>query len=45
MLQDRRRDAFREDVRALLRRHLKEGYSALLGQEYCYIQPAPSRYP
>jgi hypothetical protein len=31
MLQDRRRDALREDVHALLRRHLKEGYSGLLG--------------
>jgi len=45
MLQDRRSDALREDVHALLRRHLKEGYSGLLGREYCYIRPAPGRYP
>ena len=35
----------RADVHALLRRHLKEGYSGLLGREYCYIRPAPGRYP
>src|SRR3954465_5623869 len=35
----------RAEVHALLRRHLKEGYSGLLGQEYCYIRPAPDRYP
>lgn len=35
----------RTRVRALLERHRREGYSALLGQEYCYIQPAPGRYP
>jgi glycogen debranching enzyme len=45
MLQDRRWDALSEDVQALLRRHLKEGYSGLLGKEYCYIRPAPDRYP
>jgi len=45
MLQDRRWDVLREDVHALLRRHLKEGYSGLLGREYCYIRPAPGRYP
>jgi glycogen debranching enzyme len=45
MLQDRRRDALREDLHALLRRHLKEGYSGLLNQEYCYIRPAIDRYP
>jgi hypothetical protein len=36
---------FRSRVRALLLRHVKEGYSALLGQNYCYLQPAPGRYP
>src|SRR4051812_2411320 len=45
MLQDRRQDALRDDVQALLHRHLKEGYSGLLGREYCYILPAPGRYP
>ena len=45
MLQDRRWDALREEVHALLRRHLKEGYSGLLGKEYCYIRPAIGRYP
>src|SRR3954463_3964031 len=38
-------EGLRTNVRALLRRHLKEGYSGLLGQEYCYIRPAPGRYP
>jgi len=38
-------DELRARVRALLRRHLKQGYSGLLGQEYCYIAPAPERYP
>lgn len=33
------------DVHRLLRRHLREGYSGLLGQSYCYIAPAPHRYP
>ena len=33
------------DVHRLLRRHLREGYSGMLGQSYCYIAPAPHRYP
>ena len=37
--------ALRAEVHALLLRHLKQGYSGLLGQEFCYIAPAPERYP
>ncbi|MGE5638534.1 MAG: amylo-alpha-1,6-glucosidase [Clostridia bacterium] len=40
-----RQDALREDVRRLLLRHVQEGYSGLLGQNYCYIEPSPERYP
>ncbi len=36
---------FGEQVRALLMRHVREGYSALLGQHYCYLMPSPGRYP
>jgi glycogen debranching enzyme len=32
-------------VHALLLRNARRGYSALLGQSYCYIAPAPDTYP
>lgn len=32
-------------VRELLLRNVKEGYSGLLGQHYCYIAPASKTYP
>jgi glycogen debranching enzyme len=35
----------RSEVRALLLRNVKDGYSGLLGQSYCYIAPAPKPYP
>lgn len=31
-------------VRALMRRNLMEGYSALLDASYCYIAPSLERY-
>jgi glycogen debranching enzyme len=33
------------EVRALIRRHVRQGYSGLLGKDYCYIAPAPRQYP
>src|SRR5581483_814637 len=38
-------DTLRESLRELLRRNAREGYSALLGQHYSYIAPAPATYP
>jgi glycogen debranching enzyme len=35
----------RDSVRQLLLRNLKEGYSALLGQNYCYVAPSLDTYP
>jgi glycogen debranching enzyme len=35
----------REAARSLLLRNVKDGYSALLGQHYCYVAPAPKPYP
>jgi hypothetical protein len=35
----------RESVRALLLRNVKDGYSELLKQSYCYIAPALKPYP
>ena len=35
----------RREVRRLLLHNLKEGYSPLLNQHYCYIAPSPERYP
>jgi glycogen debranching enzyme len=35
----------RAAVRALLLRNVREGYSALLGQNYCYIAPSLKTYP
>lgn len=34
-----------EQVRQLLLRNVKDGYSGLLGQHYCYIAPALKPYP
>jgi glycogen debranching enzyme len=34
-----------EEVRRLLIRNVKDGYSGLLGQSYCYIAPALKPYP
>ena len=34
-----------EQVRALLLRNERHGYSGLLGQHYCYIAPALKPYP
>jgi hypothetical protein len=39
------RERLREEVRRLMHRHLKEGFSGLLAQHYCYIEPSPERYP
>jgi glycogen debranching enzyme len=35
----------RERARELLLGNVKDGYSRLLGQHYCYIAPAPRTYP
>jgi glycogen debranching enzyme len=35
----------REQVRNLMYSNLREGYSALLKDYYCYIQPSPEKYP
>jgi glycogen debranching enzyme len=35
----------RRQARELLLRNVKDGYSRLLGQQYCYIAPAPKTYP
>ena len=35
----------RERARELLLRNVKDGYSRLLGQHYCYIAPSPKTYP
>src|SRR5688572_12189377 len=37
--------ALREAVRELMLRNVKDGYSALLGRNYCYIAPALKPYP
>src|SRR5688572_6014935 len=37
--------ALRETVRELMLRNVKDGYSALLGRNYCYIAPALKPYP
>lgn len=34
-----------EELRRLLLRNVREGYSTLLGQHYCYIAPSPQTYP
>jgi glycogen debranching enzyme len=38
-------DQLRLQVRQLLLRNVKAGYSGLLGRSYCYIAPAPKPYP
>ncbi|HWI35309.1 MAG TPA: hypothetical protein VNU64_02550 [Burkholderiales bacterium] len=38
-------EELRARVRALLLRNVKDGYSGLLGQSYCYIAPALKDYP
>jgi len=38
-------DDLRHDLRELLTRNTREGYSALLGRHYCYIAPSPETYP
>lgn len=38
-------DQLRSQVRELLLRNVKHGYSGLLGQSYCYIAPALKPYP
>jgi glycogen debranching enzyme len=35
----------REKVRNLMYSNLREGYSALLKEYYCYVQPSPEKYP
>lgn len=35
----------RAELLALLTRNIREGYSGLLGQYYCYIAPSPTTYP
>jgi glycogen debranching enzyme len=35
----------RHQARELLLRNVKDGYSRLLGQHYCYIAPSPRTYP
>jgi len=35
----------RREARELLLRNVRDGYSRLLGQHYCYIAPAPKTYP
>lgn len=37
--------ALHEQVRKLLLGNVKDGYSSLLGQDYCYIAPALKPYP
>jgi glycogen debranching enzyme len=37
--------ALTEELRSLLLRNVREGYSNLLGQHYCYIAPSPKTYP
>jgi glycogen debranching enzyme len=37
--------ALREELRALLLRNSREGYSQLLNRHYCYVAPAPGNYP
>jgi glycogen debranching enzyme len=39
------REALHERVRSLMLRNVKDGYSALLGQNYCYVAPALKPYP
>jgi glycogen debranching enzyme len=34
-----------EEIRQLMLRNVKDGYSALLGRHYCYIAPALEPYP
>ena len=34
-----------DQVRELLLRNVKDGYSSLLGQDYCYVAPALKPYP
>src|SRR5438874_11206529 len=38
-------DELRDRVRRLLLANVKDGFSGLLGQSYCYIAPAPEPYP
>jgi glycogen debranching enzyme len=38
-------DELTERIRSLMLQNTKEGYSRLLGQNYCYVQPAPGNYP
>lgn len=38
-------EELRDSARKLLLRNLKEGYSGLLGQNYCYVAPALDTYP
>lgn len=37
--------ALRTELRQLMLRNVADGYSALLGQHYCYISPSPKTYP
>lgn len=38
-------NALHAKLRGLLVSNIREGYSPLLGQHYCYIAPAPKTYP
>lgn len=38
-------DQLSDQVRILLLKNVRDGYSGLLGQNYCYIAPAPKPYP
>jgi glycogen debranching enzyme len=37
--------SLREDLRRLLLRNTRDGFSKLLGRHYCYVAPAPGTYP
>jgi glycogen debranching enzyme len=38
-------EALRGAIRTALLSNFKEGFSKLLGKQYCYIQPSPTTYP
>jgi glycogen debranching enzyme len=44
-LSDIDEEHLRRQARELLLRNVKDGYSRLLGQHYCYIAPSPKTYP
>jgi glycogen debranching enzyme len=42
---DMTEEALRESVRKLLADNARDGYSKLLGRNYCYVAPSPGTYP